>query len=197
MLPQTFIFIGRSGCGKGTQGKLMERVLHQNDPVRNVYYLETGERFREFIKGKSYTSRLSRETYERDDRQPDFLAVWMWSHLFVENLNGEEHLIIDGTPRSLGEAQVLSTALEFYKRKAYIIHLNVSRSWAERHLLARGRSDDATIEKIDKRLNWFDRDALPAIEYFRHHPDHHFIEVSGEQPIERVHAEIVKQVKFE
>lgn len=197
MPPQTFIFIGRSGCGKGTQGKLIELYLKQSDPGKKIYYHESGARFREFITGRNYSNLLSREIYERDDRQPDFLAIWIWGNLFIENLTGDEHLIIDGAPRSLPEAQVLSTALDFYGRKAYVIHLNVSRSWSERHLLDRGRADDTNIKKIDKRLNWFDRDVLPAIEYFENHPDYKYVEVNGEQPIESVHAEIVKRIFIE
>jgi adenylate kinase family enzyme len=197
MSPQTFIFIGRSGCGKGTQVKfLLEYIKNHDKESRSVYHLETGERFREFIKGETLSSKLSREIYERDDRQPDFLAIWMWSHLLVENLKGDEHLMVDGTPRSLPEAESLHTALSFYKRKANVVYINVSRKWSEKHLLARGRSDDATIAKIDKRLNWFDKDVMPAVEYFRNHEGYNFIEVNGEQEMEKVYADIVEKVKL-
>ena len=47
--PQTFVFIGRSGCGKGTQAKLLIEELKKNDPAHEVMYIETGARIREFI----------------------------------------------------------------------------------------------------------------------------------------------------
>jgi len=199
MSPKTFILIGRSGCGKGTQGKLLQEKLVAADPSGRVFYHEMGARFREFIQKPSHTSALSKAVYERDDRQPDFLAVWIWSDIFVENLQGDEHLFIDGTPRSLPEAQVLDTALNFYGRKAKVIFLNVSRDWSKERLLARGRFDDANTERINKRLDWFDRDVLPAVEYFKQNaisqPEKYaFFDINGEQPIEKVHADIIDEL---
>lgn len=192
---QTFIFIGRSGCGKGTQADLIQKMLKEQSPETPIYYLESGARFREFIKTETYSSKLSKQVYEADLRQPDFLAVWNWAHLFVDALTGKEHIVIDGTPRSLPEAKVLDTAMKFYKReKPYIIHIDVSRKWSEERLLSRGRADDATLKRIDERLNWFDSDVVPALEYYRNHPDYRFIEVSGEQSIEKVFEGISKKL---
>jgi len=56
------------------------------------------------------------------------LAVWMWSHLLVEKMTGEEHVIFDGTPRSFHEAQIIDTAVTFYNRqRPHVIYLNISR----------------------------------------------------------------------
>ncbi len=103
---QTFVFIGRSGCGKGTQAKLLMEHLKQVEPERAVYYLETGAKFREFLDKGYPSSELARRRMDAGERQPDFLAVYMWSHLFVENMKGDEPLVLDGTPRSILEAQV-------------------------------------------------------------------------------------------
>lgn len=189
----TFIFIGRSGSGKGTQAALIKESLLKENPGADIFYLESGARFRDFIQSNTFSSGLSREVYEADLRQPDFLAVWNWAHLFVDSLKGTEHLMIDGTPRSLVEAKILDTAMKFYKReKPKVVHINVSRPWSEKHLLARGRADDANLEKINRRLNWFDSDVVPAVEYYRTHPDYQFIEVNGEQSIEKVEEDIAK-----
>ncbi len=191
----TFIFIGRSGCGKGTQAALIKEHILKENKEAEIFYLESGARFREFIQGETYSSKLSSEVYNQDHRQPDFLAVWNWAHLFVDSLKGTEHLMIDGTPRSLAEAKVLDTAMKFYKReKPYIVYINVSREWSQKHLLNRGRSDDATLDKIDRRLKWFESDVVPAIEYYRTHPDYRFIEVNGEQSVEKVSEVIQKSL---
>lgn len=195
MNPQTFVFIGRSGCGKGTQAKLLISHLENKDAAkRPICYMESGARFREFIKGDSYSSKLSNEAYQNDVRQPDFLAIWNWSGFFIENLTGEEHLMIDGTPRSLPEAMALMTAFNFYGRKVNIVYLNVSNDWSRKLLLARGRSDDATVAKIDKRLKWFDEDVLPGVEFLRNQKQHNFIEIAGEREIADVHHEIVSKL---
>jgi adenylate kinase family enzyme len=119
--------------------------------------------------------------------QPEFLAIWMWSHHFIEDLKENEHIVIDGTPRALNEAKVLDNALAFYKReKPIIIFINVSRDWSKRHLLARGRTDDVT-DDIEARLNWYETDVQPAVEFFRAHPMYDFVSINGEQTIEEVH----------
>ncbi len=200
MSPQTFIFIGRSGCGKGTQAELLQKLLKekesQNGTQREIFYLETGENFREFIKGQKYSNKLADEIYKKGDRQPDFLAVWMWSHVLLDNFKGTEHLFLDGICRSLSEAMAFTTALEFYNRDVTVIHIDVSRQWSEDRLLARGRMDDMTKEDIDKRLDWFDKDSAPAIDYFSSHKRYNLLNINGQQSIEDVHKEIVQKLNW-
>lgn len=194
----TVIFIGRSGCGKGTQAALLrERITKHDLDKRKILYVESGDRFRHFAAGESFSSKLSKEIYERDERQPDFLAALMWGGMLIEQLDDDMHLIFDGVARSRPEAELLTTALNFYKREApTIIYLNVSRKWSEERLLSRGRSDDVDISKIDKRLNWFDKDVMPAIEYFKQNLYYRVIEVNGEQPINKVHTDILTQYEY-
>ncbi len=189
----TIIFIGRSGCGKGTQATLFRnRIARQDREGNSILYVETGNHFRNFIHGKSFSSQLSHKVYESDERQPNFLACWMWSNILIEELNENMHIIFDGAPRARSEAEILTTALRFYKREGpIVVHIRVSREWSEEKLLKRGRSDDLTLEKIDKRLDWFDKDVVPAINYFKSDPYYRYIEVDGEQSIEKVHSDIV------
>lgn len=192
MNPETFIFIGRSGCGKGTQAALLRAHLEKRDPARKVFYLESGARFREFIKGTTYTHSLSREIYEKAARQPDFLAVHLWGHIFIEEMKGGEHIIIDGTPRSLYEAQMLDTAMDFYKReKPFVIFVDVSKEWSRARLAGRGREDDIAGDEVERRLAWFDKDVMPAVSFYGGREDYTLITVNGEQTVEQVHDEIM------
>jgi len=190
---QTVIFIGRSGCGKGTQAKLFKDWLYKNDTEKKqILYVETGDKFRQFILGESFSSRLTKENYDADKRQPDFLACLMWGNMLLEELEENMHVVFDGAPRSLPEANLVTTAFEFYKReKPVVIHLDVSREWSEERLLTRGRADDKSLAKIIKRLNWFDSEVMPAIEYFKTTPMYRYIQINGEQPIEKVHEDIM------
>jgi adenylate kinase len=161
---QTFIFIGRSGCGKGTQVALLQEYIKKQDHQRHIFYIETGERFRQFIKEDSLSSRWAAEIYKAGNRQPDFIAVWMWSHLLVDKMTGEEHVIFDGTPRSFHEAQIIDTAINFYNRqRPHVIYLNISRETSKARMIARRRMDDINEEEIERRLNWFESDVLPAL----------------------------------
>ncbi len=198
MTPKTFILIGRSGSGKGTQAALIREAIATLDTdKRDLFYVETGARFREFIQGHSFSSKIASDIYKSGSRQPDFLAVWNWAHYLVHDMTGDEHLLFDGTPRSLPEAKILDGALQFYKREHLtVIYLNVSREWSRKHLLARGRSDDKSEDEIDRRLAWFDTDVVPAIDFFKEQPQYKVLDINGEQTIEQVHADIMKGLEL-
>lgn len=185
------MFIGRSGCGKGTQAALLMDMLTKREPGRGVFYLEMGAKFREFIKGEGDTNKLSHRIYEEGGLQPSFLTIYTWSDILINGFQNEQHLIVDGTPRRLEEAHVLDGALKFYGRaKPALVYLKVSKKWSEEKLLARERIDD-TKKDIAARLAWFDTEVVPAIAFYRNNPDYRFVEVDGEQAIEKVHADIL------
>ena len=190
----TYIFIGRSGCGKGTQveqlsGHLMEKgIINEKNPWLRV---ETGSIFREFAERDNFTARMLKELMEKGERLPDNFAIWAWTGSLVDKYTGREHLFFDGCPRSLVEAQTLELLLKFYNRgQVIVVYIDVSRGESKRRLLARGRSDDDS-EYIDHRLDWFDSDVLPAVEYYRNSPKYRFLEVDGEQTIEKIHGDLV------
>ena len=135
MQPQTFVFIGQSGCGKGTQVDLLKKVLTEKDQSRKIVVFETGIKFREIFKGDNYSSKVAREIYERGGLQPDFLAVRNWSNMLFDDTEGHEHIFFDGICRRLSEAEMFTTAMEFYERQATIIFVNVSNKWAKKRLM--------------------------------------------------------------
>jgi adenylate kinase family enzyme len=193
MKPHAFIFIGRSGCGKGTQVELLKPFLTEKTKLP-IFYVETGTAFRQFILGEGYSEKLSHEAYERADRQSDFLACYMWSKLLIEGFDGKSHVIFDGVARSLNEARLLGTALTFYSfEKVHIIYLDVSRGWSEKHLRSRGRADDKREGDIEKRLDWFDQDVMPAVDYLKN-SSYHFVSINGERPIPEVSADILNSL---
>lgn len=191
--PQTFIFLGRSGCGKGTQAELLKKYIEEHDEMkRPVFYLESGGAFRNFISQSNYTAKLSREVMQRGALQPSFLAVHIWAHLMIEQMDEDKHLIVDGTPRLLDDTKIFDSAMRFYARvQPTLIYMNVSNDWSRARLLGRGRADDIKPEDVEKRLAWFDSDVMPTIEYFKNNSLYRFVEINGEQPIEDVHKEII------
>lgn len=197
--PKTFILMGRSGCGKGTQAKIIERLLIANDHTGKVFHLETGARFRDFVQGNGYSNKLAKRVSDTGGRQPDFLAVWNWAHLMVEQLVGTEHIIIDGTPRSHEEALVLNTAMTFYEREMpYVIYLDVSREWSKKRIIERAkqenRSDDQSEEEVNRRLDWFETDVLSAVKYFEQANGYRFIHINGMQSIDKVAEDIQRAI---
>ena len=196
MKPQAFIFIGRSGSGKGTQAKLLTDYLTELDTAKQTLYIQSGSEFRSFIKGESHTETLARSVNDQGGLQPEFLAVYMWTNVLVNKYTGGEHLIFDGTPRKLHEAGVLDSIFDFYNlEKPYVISLKVSEDWSVRHLMARGRTDD-TEAVIRERLSWFEKEVQGAISYYRTSPRYNFIEIDGEQTVQEVHKELVEKLKL-
>jgi adenylate kinase family enzyme len=196
MTPQTYMFFGRSGSGKGTQAKLLIDFLQKKDQKNKVVYIETGAKFREFAQEVGLTAQLVAKTMNEGGLLPSFLPIWVWTNIFVRNLSGNEHLILDGLSRRTYEAPILTDALKYYNReKPHVIVVNVSREWSKHKLLNRNRYDDNNKD-IDARLDWYEKNVLPTIEYFKNEPYYTVVEVNGEQAIEKVHEDILAALKF-
>lgn len=193
---KTIIFIGRSGSGKGTQIELMRDYFTKNDN-REFFHLEAGARFRKFIADKYYASELAREISLSGALQPEFLSVWGWVSELIENLKENMHLLIDGTPRRIGEAHILESVFEFFKREnVEIVHIKTSQDWAIDKMQKRGRGDDIKMTSLMNRMDWFNKEVVPVIEYFRTHNSHTFHEINGEQSVEEVHQDILAALKI-
>lgn len=62
-------------------------------------------------------------------------------------------------------------------------------------LKGRGRFDDNN-EDIEARLKWYETDVMPAINFYRDNPKYNFLEIDGEQTIEKVHQDILSKLTF-
>lgn len=184
-----YLFIGQSGAGKGTQVALLKERLLQNDSGTKFFFLETGDKFRELIAGDTYTAGLTRALIAEGKLPPPFLAIHIWSHLLIENYDGNTTVIIDGTPRVDAEVPLLLSAAKFYDWAVNIIYLNVSDEWAFKHLKGRARADD-TDERIRGRIAWFHESVEPAIASLQKGTGVTFHAINGEQTIEQVHKDV-------
>lgn len=193
-MPQkSFIFIGISGCGKGTQIGLLENYLFSLNKESKVLNIQSGGLFRDFIKGDSYTQRLSKNIYDSGDIQPSFLAIHVWSHELIKHFTPDSQLIIDGSPRTYMEAVVMDTVFKFYKlEKPNVVFIDISRQEAMKRLLARKRFDD-NVDDINERLDFYYSDVVPAVDYYKANSDYNFISINGEKSIEDIHREIIEK----
>jgi adenylate kinase len=196
MRAQTIILFGRSGSGKGTQAELLLKFISDHDPIKKTLYIETGQKVRDFMIHDNYSSKLTADIVENGKLLPEFMPIWIWSNYLIEHFTGEEHLVLDGLSRRPHEAPILDSALRFYNREyPTIIVLDVSREWAAERLKGRARADDNDAD-IRRRVEWYDTNVVPAIEYFRNNGRYTVIDVNGEQEIERVHSDIVSAIDW-
>jgi len=193
--PQAFIFIGRSGCGKGTQADLLMTHLCQiGDKSCKTLHIESGTLLREFSLGNNYTQKKIKTVLSSGTLVPESMIVSLWTGYIIDNFTGNENLVFDGTPRKLREAQLLDDALHFYGiQKPVVICLNVSSDWSEKRLISRARKDD-TPDAIKRRLEWFETEVTKTIDYYRNNPYYNFVDINGEQPIEDVQNEILSKL---
>jgi len=194
MQPQTFIFFGPSGCGKGTQAKLLQEYLENQNPEIKTLYVETGNKFREIATSETFTAKAIKKVMGVGGLLPEFLPIWVFADTLIKNFTGNEHLFFDGSPRRLEEAKVLDSTIKFYDRKnPIVISTEVSDEWAIKLMKGRGRADD-NEEEMKKRLSWFKENVVPAIEYFKNDSYYKFITINGEQTIEEVHSELMQKL---
>lgn len=195
MEKQFYIIMGRSGSGKGTQAELLATFLKQAGK-EEVLHITTGGGFRAFIESDNHVAHLAREINNTGGLQPEFLAIWNWSNTFINELSGNETIILDGAPRRVDEVAALHSAIQFFGyTKPTVIYLDVSETWAMEKLTSRGREDDASTEEQERKMTWFNEDMLPCIDMYSRDPRYTYIHVNGEQTVEEVHKEIISKLK--
>ena len=194
MKPQTYVFIGPSGSGKGTQAQLLMDTLAKVASEYKTLYIQSGQELREFMKEDNYLAKLTNETLSRGGLMPSFMPIYIWGRVLVEKYTGAEHLIFDGTPRRLSEAQAMDSMFTFLSlEKPTIIYLAVPIEESVKRLMLRKRFDD-TEEDIRKRLSWYETDVKPALDHFRNRKDVTVLDIDGNRSIEDIHQDIIAKV---
>ncbi|MDB5204251.1 MAG: adk, adenylate kinase, adenylate kinase [Candidatus Taylorbacteria bacterium] len=193
MNKKVFIFIGKSGSGKGTQAKLLIEKLGQKS--ESVYYVSTGDEFRRVFSMNTYSSNLVKGIVDQGLFCPSFAAVSMWTNALFRDLKENEHIIIDGTPRSVSEAMVLDTLFPFYEAEPVVIYIDVTREWATEKLLGRARHDD-TNDGITSRLDLFDSQIVPIVDMYKSRESIVVHHINGEQAVEAVHKDLMTALEI-
>jgi len=186
--PLNIIFLGLSGSGKGTQVQLLADVMRAHNPVHVV---STGDLFRRLQEFTTDVGKRVKRILQEGGLPFDDLATTLWMHEIAFRVHEHEGIIFDGAPRRLDEAKNIDRFLEFLERKEYtkVAYLSVTPEEITKRLLQRGRADD-NITAIEGRIDYFQKSVLPVLDYYREQG--RLIEISGEQPVEKVHADIVK-----
>ena len=194
MIPKTYVFFGIVGAGKGTQVELLKKVLAEKSDAK-IVYAYPGNEYRKLTSSDNYTGSIVKSKLERGELQPDFLTVSVFTDILVRELTESAHLIADGYPRTLPQAEAFSAAMDFYKREnVEIVYLEISKEEVIKRMKLRGRSDD-TDEGINRRFWEYEHNVIPAMQDLKA-KGYKLYAINGEQAMEAVHADIKKALGF-
>lgn len=191
--PKTYIIIGRSGSGKGTQLQLLKTYLEKTTPEIPVQTYICGDAFRAFFKEETAFAKKAQEITNAGNYQPDFLATTLLFRDFVfGSINTIDHILVDGYPRSLQQLKDLKDLLVYIGRSDIVfIDIVVSKEAVTERMLKRARADD-TPESIAKRQDEFDRMIVPMIEAIKQDTTVAYVAVDGMPLPEVVHQNVLQ-----
>ena len=195
MQPQTLIFVGRSGAGKGTQLDLLKKYISEKYSNSKIQSLDMGGIYREFFSHDGEVQKIAKDLSMNQGKfQPDFLTNSLFVARAVMIMDLESHLFIDGFPRSVNQLDTLKQLLNYVGRvNPIVVNIEVPREEVKKRMLARGRGDDAP-EKIESRLGEYDRTVVPLLDVIKSDFSLKYIEINGESTPDEIHKDLVNKL---
>ena len=160
------ILLGPPGAGKGTQAKRIEEN-------HTVVQLSTGEMLRAAVASGSELGQQAKQIMDAGQLMPDALMVEMISDR-IEAPDCGNGFILDGFPRTLGQAEALDRMLEQKGlRLDAVVEIKVDDKALVERIETRikesgegsARSDD-NVETLKKRLDVYHAQTAPILPYY-------------------------------
>jgi adenylate kinase len=180
------LLLGPQGSGKGTQAKLISKTY-------GIPQIATGDMIREIKELDSELGRRVKAIYDRGELVDDTTIV----DLIESRLDRGDTLpgfLLDGFPRNTAQAEALDALLSQLGHSLDVVFelqvpdREVLLERLAKRAAAEGRTDD-TPDAIRKRLEIYDRETAPLVEYYRSTRGN-VVGIHADQPIEDVFAEI-------
>ncbi len=154
------IFLGPPGAGKGTQAVTIAEE-------KNLAHISTGDMLREHVSNETELGKTAKTLLDEGKLVPDSLVIEMLQERLLSDdcVNGA---ILDGFPRTIAQAESLDKISAEFKISKVIV-FEADRDELIKRILNRGetsgRSDD-TEESVSVRLEVYENDTAPLIEYY-------------------------------
>jgi adenylate kinase len=185
------LVLGPQGSGKGTQAQRINAMY-------GIPHIASGDMLREM---KGLPTELGRELNEVMDRG-ELVNDELMIRLIRDRLSRGDTVggfVLDGFPRTLPQADALDDLLRELGRDLDVVFdFQVpDRDVLQERLLGRAseqaRSDD-TPEAIQRRLELYDRETAPLVDYYRSHQAN-VVGVHADRSVDEVSREIQRSLE--
>ncbi|HEY0551164.1 MAG TPA: nucleoside monophosphate kinase [Verrucomicrobiae bacterium] len=169
---RTVLLFGAPGSGKGTQGKIL-------GTIPGLFHFACGDAFRN-LRITDPLGKLFIEYSSKGQLVPDEPTIDLWrrniegstlNHNFDPN---HDVLILDGIPRNPRQAEILRDTLDVRA----VFHLTCTDMTKmverlQRRALRENRLDDANLDIIRQRLETYERETRPVLDFYGPKIVHH------------------------
>ena len=169
---RTILLFGSPGSGKGTQGKILGTIPH-------FFHCACGDVFRN-LTVDSKLGQVFIKYSSRGELVPDQPTVDLWRQSIEDNTRigrfhpDQDTLVLDGIPRNVHQAEMLKKTLNvvgiFYLRCTDKQNL-IKR--LQRRALKENRLDDVNLDVIRTRLETYEKETKPVLQYYGRKLVHH------------------------
>ncbi len=182
------VIFGPPGSGKGTQSELIIEKY-------GFAHISTGDLLRYEISQHTQLGTIAKKYIDKGELVPDDVIIDMIDHK-IEKLHGVKGVIFDGFPRTTEQAVSLKKMLLSHKHDVSImLNLEVPKEELIERLLKRGetsgRSDD-NLETIEKRINVYNSQTTPVIEFYK--SEKKYAPIVGIGTVEEIFARIASAI---
>ncbi|HUA38584.1 MAG TPA: nucleoside monophosphate kinase [Candidatus Sulfopaludibacter sp.] len=186
---RTILMFGAPGSGKGTHGRNL-------GVIPGFFHCACGDVFRS-LRPDSPLGKTFLEYSSRGELVPDQPAIELWRQFIDSSTKigrfhpGEDTLVLDGIPRSVPQAEMLSDTLDVVA----MFYLTSSRenlvARMQRRAIKDNRLDDANLDVIRQRLKIYEKETKPVINFYGRKLVHR---INTDQPPVKTFLDILKQV---
>ena len=205
------VLLGAPGAGKGTQAQKLVADYH-------VAHISTGDLLRAAVKAQSALGIKAKEYMDAGQLVPDDLVIGLVKERLAQD-DAQIGFILDGFPRNTAQATVLDAELAQMGIEldgALLVDVAsdviVKRLSSRRTCRSCGytagpeatvcprcegemyQRDDDKPETIAKRLDTYDKQTAPLIDYYGDKGQ--LFKVDGDRPVDEVYVDVKKELKL-